>query len=278
LIFPEEKEDLLMSNITPWRAAICLPVVSPKTKPCDPNVFEEILKQAIKLCLSACLKINNGKICTTLSGGLDSSLCLALIRALVGPDIEIHTFTTGGSVNHPDVIAAQKVSQLLGTIHHQLIPTPAQILEAKQLVMKTWPDEPKSLGNVGVFLTYCFIENEKFRAVIAHDGIDELLGGYWEHRKPIDEAEKIKAFESFWVKLKKDHLLLLERKAHYLGLEVLFPYLQQAVVEYIAQIPVHDRTTRQTSKIPLRIIAEKYLPRVIIDRKKVGFCSVLDAP
>jgi asparagine synthetase B (glutamine-hydrolysing) len=267
-----------MKNISDWRSTIELPVISSKSSSWTLEEMEHVLRLAIETCTFYCLRNNNNRICTTLSGGLDSSLCLALIRTIVGPEIEIHTFTTGGSVNHPDVMAAQKVSRLFGTIHHQFIPKSEQVLEAKQLVMKIWPDEPKSLGNVGVFLTYCFIENEKFRAVIAHDGIDELLGGYWDHRKPLDEAEKIKAFESFWAKLEEDHLLLLERKAHYLGLEVLLPYLQQEVVAYISQIPVNDRTTRQTSKIPLRKIAEKYLPEEIIDRPKVGFCSVLDAP
>jgi len=262
-----------MENLTPWRSAIKLPVISPQNNNWKSAELEAILKIAIGTCL---VYYQHTRICTTLSGGLDSSLCLAIIRSLVGLNVEIHTFTTGGSIRHPDIQAARLVSKIFGTTHHELIPTQQKIEQAQKKVFSTWQDEPKRMANVGVFLTYDHIAKNGFKSVIAHDGIDELMGGYWEHRQPNDENEKIKAFETFWGNLKKDHLLLLTRKAQYFGIEVIFPYLQQAVIEYISTIPVNERTTRQMNKIPLRIIAEKYLPREIIDRKKVGFCSVLD--
>lgn len=265
-----------MINIFPWRSGIKLPVISTPNKSWNRAEFEKILKIAISTCVYYCQQENNERIGTTLSGGLDSSLCLAIIRSLVGTRVEIHTFTTGGSIEHPDIQAARSVSKLFGTIHHELIPTKQQVEQAKQKVFSTWRDEPNRLANVGVFLTYNHIAREGFRSVLAHDGIDELLGGYWEHRQPNDEKEKIKAFETFWGNLANDHLLLLERKARHFEIEVIFPYLQQAVIEYISAMPVNERTTRQVSKIPLRTIAEKYLPREIIDRKKIGFCSVLD--
>lgn len=265
-----------MKKITSWRSAIKLPVISSKTQACNPEELEEILKVAIGICASHCQQKNNQRICTTLSGGLDSSLCLAIIRSLVGSTVAIHTFTTGSGINHPDVQAARIVSKKFDTIHHELIPTEQEIEQARKKVFSTWMDEPNPLAPVGVFLTYDQIAKNGFKVVIAHDGIDELLGGYWEHRQPKNEPEKVKAFENFWSKLEKDHLLLLTRKAQYLGIEVIFPYLQQQVVEYISTIPVNERTTRQSSKIPLRKIAEKYLPREIIERKKIGFCSVLD--
>jgi asparagine synthetase B (glutamine-hydrolysing) len=265
-----------MENLTPWKSAILLPVISRKTNNWNLVELEQILKLTIGACIYYCQQNNNNKICTTLSGGLDSSLCLAIIRSLIEPKVEIHTFTTGGGIEHPDIQAARLVSKLFGTIHHELIPTQQEIEEAAQKVFSTWQDEPNRLANVGVFLTYRHIAANNFQTVLAHDGIDELLGGYWEHRQPLDENEKRKAFELFWGKLKKDHLLLLTRKARYFGIEVIFPYLQQKVIEYISAIPVEARTTRQASKIPLRIIAESYLPQEIIERKKVGFCSVLD--
>ena len=265
-----------MENLTPWEAAIKLPVISAKANDWNSEKLEYTLKFAIGACVNYCQKKNNGKICTTLSGGLDSSFCLAIIRSLVSPNVEIHTFTTGGSINHPDIQAARLVSKLFSTSHHELIPTEQDITVASKKVFTTWQDEPDRVANVGVFLTYRYIAAHNFKAVIAHDGIDELLGGYWEHRRPIEESEKIKAFENFWDKLEKEHLLLLTRKAQYLGIEVIFPYLQQAVIKYIAQIPVNERTTRQASKLPLRKIAGKYLPEEIIFRKKMGFCNVLD--
>jgi len=43
----------------------------------------------------------------------------------------------------------------------------------------------------------------RFKAVIAHDGIDELLGGYWNHRKLQEAKLKHEYFNYFWKRLIK---------------------------------------------------------------------------
>ncbi|GBE16353.1 asparagine synthetase B [glutamine-hydrolyzing] [bacterium BMS3Abin15] len=259
-----------------WRDVISSPVIAGENKNWNIKELERILLNAIVSCSTHCLKKNNGSICTTLSGGLDSSFCLEEIRKSLGPDVKIHTFTTGGNKKHPDVISARKVSGLFKTIHNEFIPTPRHIQRAKEELFGKWKDEERRLGNVAVFLTYKLIASLGFKCVIAHDGIDELLGGYWEHRKHENGQEKIGAFKDLWGKLEKNHLILLERKAKHFGMEVIFPYLQKEVVDYIARIPVNDRTSFEVSKMPLRDIAKKYLPKTVIERKKRGFCDALD--
>jgi len=77
------------------------------------------------------------------------------------------------------------------------------------------------------------------------------------------------------MKLVPEHLKPLQRDADHFRIKLLLPYLQLPVINYIAGIPVDQRTSRKISKIPLRNIARKYLPSDIIERKKKGFCDGL---
>ena len=252
-----------------------MPVVT-KTAKWNCAELEAILTESISQCAEACLRINNGVICTTLSGGLDSSFCLAKIREIVGYDIPIHTFTIGGSEEYPDVQFARIVSQKFKTVHHEIIPSQEDIENAGEEIRSQWKGEPCTPGDVAVYLTYREVASHGLSCVITHDGIDELLGGYWEHRKHESFQETEGAFTDLWGKLEQGHLLPLERKAYHFVVYIILPYLQRSVVEYIAKIPLICRTSKRVSKKPLRNIAKKYLPVEVISRKKKGFCSALD--
>ncbi len=258
-----------------WRDVMAFPIVRKPSK-WSHEKLEEILTNAIVSCALENLRCNDGMICTTLSGGLDSSFCLAKLREILGYQIPIHTFTTGRGEDTPDIQFARIASQRFKTIHHELIPSPQLIKEVQDHLHTLWKDEPCSLGDVAVFLTYQHISAYGFLSAIAHDGIDELLGGYWEHRKHETLLEKERAFQDLWKRLPEEHLIPLERKSCHFCVQVTLPYLQIKVVTYIARIPLDSRTTFDTSKMPLRHIAKEYLPEEIINRKKKGFCSALD--
>lgn len=265
-----------MEKISAWRQSILIPLISEEKMEYIPDVLECVFTNAIEICAKECLKRNNGEICTTLSGGIDSSFCLAIIREIVGPNVAINTFTIGGSEQHPDILFARTISEFFNTIHHELIPQRREINEAKNELSFRWINEPQRPGDVAVFLTYKNIAKLGFRCSIAHDGIDELLGGYLEHRKHKNRKKKTDAFQSLWARLEEEHLTPLEEKASHFGIGVIFPYLQEVVVEYISKIPIDERTSSEVSKIPLRNIAKKCLPLEIIKRKKYGFSSALE--
>jgi len=265
-----------MGKIFLWKQSILIPLISEEEIEYSSNVLECIFADAIEICVRKCLKKNDGEICTTLSGGIDSSFCLAKIREIVGSDVVINTFTTGGSEQHPDILFARRVSKLFNTVHHELIPSATEVKDAGKKLSLHWTDEPRRPGDIAVFLTYKNIADHGFRCSIAHDGIDELLGGYWEHRKYKNEKRKMNIFQSLWANLKEEHLMPLEEKASHFKVGVIFPYLQKKVVEYISKIPVGERTSFEVSKIPLRNIAKKYLPPEIIKREKCGFCNALE--
>jgi len=130
-------------------------------------------------------------------------------------------------------------------------------------------------GDLAAFMIYREMSKLGQRCVIAHDGIDELLGGYWEHRCHKNATDKLQAFTNFWSCLWPEHIQPLQWKAEKFGIKIILPYLHLDLVSFLTRIPLDERTSCTVSKIPLRILAKKYLPLEIIERPKLGFCGAL---
>jgi len=268
-----------MSGINSWEKVVNMPIKRQGKGYWNNDVLEKILRKAARECAKECFLYNDGQIFVTLSGGIDSSLSVALIRDELGRQSHIHTFTIGRHADHPDVVHAKLVAKLFNTIHHEYIPGPLDIDEAileREKNPQLFIGESTEMSGAGVFLLYRYIAKlvSSF-VVICHDGIDELLGGYWPHRQTQTGDNQVRNFQKLWKELPENHLIPLTRKSGHFGITPIFPYLQKAVVRYITAIPLEKRTSKAESKIPLRRIAEKYLPREIIERKKIGFCDAL---
>lgn len=262
-----------MDYVNDWKEVISMRIIEKENHRWGVDELEIILSKSIEVCAKKCLRDNSGKIYTTLSGGLDSSFCLAVLRRIIDPGVAIHTFTIGGSERHPDIQFARQISRQFKSIHHEFIPTIQEIEKARNELAIL---NEEGIENLGVLLIYKFISGFHPYSVIVHDGVDELLGGYWEHRAPREKLEKVRVFEDFWHKLEGNHLLPLERKAERFNISLIFPYLQKKVVEYISRIPIEARTTHENSKVPLRDIAERYLPSEVIRREKKGFNAAME--
>jgi len=250
-----------------WNQILSVPIVSAETRPCDLDRLEELLLAANRACALECLIENAGAIAVCLSGGLDSSTSVAMIRRAF-PGGRIAAYTIGSDESHPDVVHAAEVADRFGLAHRVVIPTAKDEAAADD-------DIPSSIG---VHVLYRFMRRDGVRSVIAHDGIDELLGGYWAHREWMgrDAAKALEAFTARWGALESEHLQPLEATAEAAGIRVRFPYLKRSVVEEIAAIPLEERTSREVSKMPLRAIASRYgVPESVIRRKKIGFCDAL---
>lgn len=221
------------------------------------------------------LKENDGKIYTTLSGGVDSTLSLALLRKNFGPEVKIVTFTMGGNTNHPDVKYGRVAAHQFNTEHHEYIPTKEEIHEALLDFKKDRPNEDLKeaveWGSFDVYLLYKYISRFGPKAVIAQDGIDEQMGGYWEHRKDIPKEERKEVFRNLWKNLKQNHLDQLIKSNQQHNIHVLFPYLDESLVKYISEIPVEDRASERVGKKPLKEVARRLnVPEEIINRPKRG--------
>ena len=261
-----------------WREVLSLPIVAPVTHPCDLNRLERVLREANRECAEECARINGREIVLCLSGGLDSSLSAAMIRRSF-PSAPMTACTAGSGDEHPDVVHAKLVARHFSLAHHIQILGQHELGIATEQVEKLFGREhcARFKGTAGVLACYQRMHDQMVGAVIAHDGIDELLGGYWAHRASVARAEEAQAvFADHWRRLEENHLRPLETIAQSVGIKVLFPYLQREVVEEITAIPLAERTSRAVSKLPLRELAEwNSVPDAVIRRRKRGFCDAL---
>lgn len=132
--------------------------------------LESILLKSLKRRLIADVPIG-----AFLSGGLDSSLIVALIRKKLG--LKIHTFSAGFSDTHlTEHHTARRTAEYLGTIHHEKIITPEEIKKFNKIIDKM--DEPNADTSC---LPYYFLSEfarNTVKVIISGDGADELFAGY----------------------------------------------------------------------------------------------------
>ncbi len=77
--------------------------------------------------------------------------------------------------------------------------------------------------------------------------------------------------------LPDDILAKVDRMSMAHSLEVRSPLLDCDVVEFMARMPLRLKYTERKSKILLRAVAERYVPKAILDRPKQGFAIPLGA-
>lgn len=114
-----------------------------------------------------------------LSGGLDSSLIVALMSEMV--DEPIQTFSVGFSGTDNELGDARAIASLYGTKHHELELSLADAqIDLGDLVWHM--DEPLAdLSSLG-FLALCRLARQHVTVALSGQGADELLGGYRKHR------------------------------------------------------------------------------------------------
>jgi asparagine synthase (glutamine-hydrolysing) len=110
-----------------------------------------------------------------LSGGIDSSLVVALMRSLT-PNVK--TFTIGFTERaHDESQYARDISRHLGTEHTQLVLTPADLLDLADTVPHHY-DEPFADASAIPTLALAHMTRQHVTVALSGDGGDELFGGY----------------------------------------------------------------------------------------------------
>ena len=136
-----------------------------------------------------------------LSGGLDSSVISAIAAKYAAKRIEsgdtkeawwprLHSFAVGlkGS---PDLAAAQKVADHIGTVHHEIIFTIQEGLDALADViyhLETY-DVTTVRASTPMYLMARVIKSMGVKMVLSGEGADEIFGGYlYFHKAPNPQA------------------------------------------------------------------------------------------
>ncbi|MDY7105369.1 MAG: asparagine synthase-related protein [Actinomycetota bacterium] len=205
-----------------------------------------------------------------LSGGLDSSAICALIRQHVD---ELHTFSVGleGS---PDLIAARRVAEHLGTIHHEHVLTEAEIVAALPEIVASLESFDQDLVRSAAPTWFVAeLAARHVKVVLTGEGADELFSGYAYHGDFTDpwalDAESRRSLGE----LHHVNLQRVDRMTMAHSLEARVPFLDVELIDTVLRIdPEHKLpTVGGLEKALLRTAVEDLLPHEIVWRKKAQF-------
>lgn len=197
--------------------------------------------------------------CLALSGGIDSSL---LLNFMLKIHRKIKAFTIGLSENHPDIKYAKMIADRYPRVIHKIyIPWAAKIESEKQA-----DDFP---GDTVVRLFYRFV-NIHTDGIIAGDGIDEFMCGYYEHQRSQNEE----IYYAYIRRLNKEHLIPLDRNSG--EVKVYLPFLDKRLLFLLSQIPIFEKVDNNHRKKLMVEMAKECLPDELIKRRKYGFCDAFE--
>ena len=220
-----------------------------------------------------------------LSGGLDSSITSAVAKKYAQKRIEsgdtvdawypqLHSFAVGleGS---PDLAAAQKVADHLGTIHHEIKFTIQEGLDAVRDVIyniETY-DVTTIRASTPMYLMARVIKSMGIKMVLSGEGSDELFGGYLYFHK----APNAREFHEETVrKLSKLHMydcLRANKSLAAWGIEGRVPFLDKEFMDVAMRINPQDKMINgeRIEKWVLRKAFEDMLPASVAWRQKEQF-------
>jgi asparagine synthase (glutamine-hydrolysing) len=111
-----------------------------------------------------------------LSGGVDSSLIVALMQAQ--SDRPIRTFTIGfDDKRYDEALVAQSVARHLGTDHTELYVSEADVRSRVPLLAQTFCEPFADVSQLPTMLV-CDLASRHVKVALSGDGGDELFGGY----------------------------------------------------------------------------------------------------
>ena len=254
----------------------------------NPSVIEKVrngLESAVKQQLMSDVPYG-----VLLSGGLDSSIIAAITQKFSKKRIEsdskeaawwpqLHSFAIGleGS---PDLIAAQKAADYIGTVHHEVHFTIQEALDALPDVIyhiETY-DITTVRASTPMYLLARVIKSMGIKMVLSGEGSDELFGGYLYFHKAPDAKE---FHEELVRKMSKLHLydcLRANKSLMAWGVEGRVPFLDKEFIDIAMLLNPSDKMNirlpdgkQRMEKWILRKAFEDMLPEEICWRQKEQF-------
>ena len=206
-----------------------------------------------------------------LSGGLDSSIISAIAKKYAAKRIEndsktdawwpqLHSFAVGLK-GAPDLKAAKKVADYIGTVHHEINYTVQEGLDAIRNVIyyiETY-DVTTVRASTPMYLLARVIKSMGIKMVLSGEGADEVFGGYLDFHK----APDAKAFHEETVrKIGKLYLydcLRANKSLSAWGVEGRVPFLDKEFLD------VAMRLNPEAKMSPGKVIEKKILREAFSD-------------
>ena len=134
-----------------------------------------MLEDTVRLCLKSDVEVG-----AFLSGGIDSSVLVALMRRNAA---RVKTFSVGyggAAEGFNELKYASKVAKLLGTEHHELILGPESSIDLLPKII--WQcDEPHGEPTSVLMYLLCRFTKKKVKVAVGGTGGDEIFFGYPRH-------------------------------------------------------------------------------------------------
>ncbi|MBA6390791.1 asparagine synthase B [Colwellia sp. BRX10-3] len=250
----------------------------------DNNTSKEKIREALEDSVKSHL-MTDVPYGVLLSGGLDSSLISAITQKFAARRIEendlseawwpkVHSFACG-LAGSPDLIAAKTVADSIGTIHHSVIFTEQEGIDAlKEVIyhLETY-DVTTIRASTPMYLMARKIKAMGIKMVLSGEGADEIFGGYlYFHKAP--NAEEF--HNELLRKLDKLHMfdcLRANKSMSAWGIEARVPFLDKNFMDVAMRINPEDKMcgNGKMEKAILRSSFEGYLPKEILWRQKEQF-------
>lgn len=254
----------------------------------NPSVIEKLrngLESAVKAQLMSDVPYG-----VLLSGGLDSSIIAAVTQKYSKKRVEsdskesawwpqLHSFAVGleGS---PDLVAAKKAADYIGTVHHEVHFTIQEALDALPDVIyhiETY-DITTVRASTPMYLLARVIKSMGIKMVLSGEGSDELFGGYLYFHKAPNAGE---FHEELVRKMSKLHLydcLRANKSLMAWGVEGRVPFLDKDFIDIAMNLNPSDKMNiklpdgkQRMEKWILRKAFEDLLPQDICWRQKEQF-------
>ena len=213
-----------------------------------------------------------------LSGGLDSSIITALAARALPEGQRLKTFSVGVE-GSPDIEAAARVADHIGSDHHQLTFTARDLAEALPHVIYHLESADVDLVRSAMPTHFATtLARQYVKAILTGEGADELFAGYSYHHDYADSPRALA--DELTRSLTNMHNINLQRVDRITmaqGLEARTPFLDRDLIDFAQSIPASfkmhkDEDSGQTvEKWILRKSAEDLLPDDLVWRRKAQF-------
>ncbi len=220
-----------------------------------------------------------------LSGGLDSSITSALAKKYSGKRVEdgdekeawwpqLHSFVIGleGS---PDLAAAKKVADYIGTVHHEIHYTIQEGLDAIRDVIyhiETY-DVTTVRASTPMYMLARVIKSMGIKMVLTGEGADEIFGGYLYFHKAPNAEEFHKECVTKVGRLHQYDCLRANKSLAAWGVEGRVPFLDKDFIDVAMRFNPEAKMAKdgKMEKWCLRKAFENVLPESVAWRQKEQF-------
>lgn len=250
----------------------------------EKDADEEAIRRELRLVLEEAVRkwlVADVEVGSFLSGGLDSSIIAAL--AAQATPRRLRTFSVG-IAGSPDLAAARRVADHIGSEHHERAFTASEIAEVLPHVIYHLESADVDLVRSAVPTHFAArLARTKVKAVLTGEGADELFAGYTYHHAYADRPRALA--DELTRSLGTMHNINLQRVDRITmaeGLEARTPFLDRELIDFAQSIPATlklrrtepgtaESTGPTTEKWILRKACADLLPHDLVWRKKAQF-------